>query len=75
MVYVGTLPTPAAQASSVTPGAVAVPGTGLGTAKTLCKSAVDQSAGSFTCGGGLDLGIPGSARFGTYSGLLTFTLI
>jgi len=72
---VGTLPTSAAEASAVTPGAVAAPGTGLGVAKSLCISATGHSAGSFNCSAGLDLGVPGASRSGTFTGLLTLTLI
>lgn len=73
--YVGTLPTAEGEGSIVHAGHTAAPGSGLGAPMTLCGSAVGQSSGSFTCSGGLDLGIPGSARLGTYTGVLTMTLI
>lgn len=73
--YVGSLPTQPDESSVVSAGPVAVPGAGLGVARTLCSAAAGHSAGSFTCGGGLDLGVPGAARLGTYSGVLTLTLI
>ena len=73
--YVGSLPTDDDSASAVSAGPVVVPGSGLGTAKTLCKAEVGHSAGSFTCSGGLDLGVPGASRAGTYSAVLTLTLI
>jgi hypothetical protein len=73
--YVGTLPTAPAESSLVTAGDKATPGKGLGTAKKLCAAASGHSSGSFTCSGGLDLGIPGASRAGTYTGILTLTLI
>ncbi|GAA3588045.1 Xaa-Pro dipeptidyl-peptidase [Klugiella xanthotipulae] len=73
--YVGTLPTAPGEASLVNAGTTATPGTGLGEAKTLCASPTGQSSGSFTCSGGLNLGIPGATRVGTYTGILTLTLI
>ena len=75
MVYVGTLPVPPGQTSVVTPGPTAAPGNGLSSPKTLCKSVAGSSAGSFTCAGGLDLGVPGASRLGAYTGLVTLTLI
>ncbi|MFB8387415.1 Xaa-Pro dipeptidyl-peptidase [Microbacterium sp. NPDC055910] len=69
------LPTDGSQNSVVTPGAPAAPGTGIGDSATLCASAAGHSAGSFTCGADLVLGVPGSTRVGTYSGVLTLTLI
>jgi len=71
----GDLPTVAGQGSVVVPGAVVVPGNGLDVPRTLCRAEAGSSAGSFTCGGGLDLGIPGQARIGAYTGLVTLTLI
>ncbi|PJJ63314.1 M64 family metallopeptidase [Compostimonas suwonensis] len=73
--YVGDLPVAPDETSAVTAGDVAAPGTGLGTASTLCSAETGHSSGSFTCAGGLDLGIPGSSRLGTYTGVLTLTLI
>jgi X-Pro dipeptidyl-peptidase len=73
--YAGTLPTAPAESSLVTAGDKATPGKGLGTAKKLCAAASGHSSGSFTCSGGLDLGIPGASRVGTYTGILTLTLI
>ncbi len=73
----GTLPTIPSQRSAVTAGAVAIPGTGTGLAnsKTLCTSGAGTSAGAFTCGGTLKLGVPGSTKVGTYTGVLTLTLV
>ncbi|WP_326551733.1 HtaA domain-containing protein [Micromonospora sp. NBC_01813] len=59
---------------TVTPGAVAEPGAGLGTARALCTSAAGASAGSFTCGAQLNLGVPASATPGDYTATLTLTL-
>ena len=72
---VGSLPVPEADASLVTAGGIAVPGTGLGTPKSLCSATSGHSAGSFSCTAGLDLGIPGASRLGAYTGLITLTLI
>ncbi|MEU8139281.1 WxL domain-containing protein [Streptodolium elevatio] len=58
----------------VTPGPEVTPGTGLGTAKTLCSSAAGASSGVFTCGGALDLGVPADTPAGTYTSTLTLTL-
>ena len=71
----GSLPTVDEQASVVSPGAPVVPGAGLAEALTLCASASGHSAGAFSCAGGLELGVPGSTRTGTYTGILTLTLI
>ncbi len=73
----GTLPAAPGEATEVTAGAPAVPGsgTGLANARNLCSSAAGVSGGAFTCGGDLKLGIPGSTRVGTYTGVLTLTLI
>ncbi|PJJ63315.1 Xaa-Pro dipeptidyl-peptidase [Compostimonas suwonensis] len=73
--YVGTLPVAPGESSTVTAGETVEPGSGLGEASTLCASAAGASSGSFTCAGGLDLGIPGASRLGTYTGILTLTLI
>ncbi|WFE23694.1 HtaA domain-containing protein [Solwaraspora sp. WMMD937] len=59
---------------TVTPGAVADPGAGLGTARALCTSAAGASAGSFTCGAQLNLGVPAAAASGDYTATLTLTL-
>lgn len=59
---------------TVTPGPVAQPGAGLGTARALCTSAAGASAGSFTCGGQLNLGVPAGAVPGDYTATLTLTL-
>ncbi|WP_436775249.1 WxL domain-containing protein [Yinghuangia sp. YIM S09857] len=58
----------------VTPGPEVAPGSGLGTAKTLCSSAAGASSGVFTCGGALDLGVPADTPAGTYTSTLTLTL-
>jgi X-Pro dipeptidyl-peptidase len=77
-VVVGTLPVPAsAPPATVNAGDAATPGTGTGlaNARSLCSSPAGASAGGFTCGGGLTLGVPGSTRAGTYTGVLTLTLV
>jgi photosystem II stability/assembly factor-like uncharacterized protein len=73
----GNLPTAPGTQSQVTAGATAAPGTGtgLGNARSLCSSGVGVSAGAFECGGGLTLGVPGATRTGTYTGVLTLTLV
>jgi hypothetical protein len=58
----------------VTPGAAAAPGAGLGSARALCTSAAGASAGSFTCGAQLNLGVPPAAPAGDYTATLTLTL-
>jgi hypothetical protein len=59
---------------SVTPGATANPGSGLGSARALCTAPSGASAGTFTCGARLNLGIPTSAVPGEYTATLTLTL-
>jgi len=71
----GGLPTPDGQAGVVTPGASAEPGAGIGESAALCTAARGHSAGAFSCGADLVLGIPGSTRLGTYAGVLTLTLM
>jgi hypothetical protein len=71
----GSLPVAPGTASVVAPGPTAVPGTGLGDARGLCSAAAGASAGAFTCGASLNLGVPGSTRLGTYTGVLTLTLV
>ena len=71
----GDLPAVPGQTSSVIIGPVATPGAGLGVPRTLCRAEVGSSAGSFSCGGGLDLGVPGALRPGQYVAVLTLTLI
>ncbi|GAA3588049.1 M64 family metallopeptidase [Klugiella xanthotipulae] len=71
----GGLPTTESDASVVRAGGTAAPGSGLGSPLSLCAADSGHSSGSFTCGGGLDLGIPGASRLGTYTGILTLTLI
>ncbi len=73
----GTLPVPAGEAPAVTAGPAATPGLGTGLANTrsLCSGVAGHSAGAFQCGATLDLGIPGSTRVGTYTGVLTLTLV
>lgn len=71
----GDLPQAPGQSSKVTPGNVAVPGSGIGVPSTLCESPAGNSAGAFVCGADLTLGVPGSTRAGTYAGVLTLTLI
>ncbi|TDB88243.1 Htaa domain-containing protein [Micromonospora fluostatini] len=58
----------------VTPGTAAAPGSGLGSARSLCTSATGASNGTFTCGAQLNLGVPASAVPGDYSATLTLTL-
>ncbi len=72
----GTLPVAIPQTPIVTPGPLATPGagTGLRDARTLCGSPAGNNAGAATCGGALSLGIPGSTKLGTYTGVLTLTL-
>lgn len=71
----GTLPTSEATSSEVVPGGTAEPGRGLGLPRTLCGASEGRSGGTFQCGGGLDLGIPGSTGQGTFTGVLTLTLL
>ncbi len=73
----GALPTTSNVESVVTAGPVTTPGTGTGLAdaKSLCTSRSGASAGAFQCGGSLNLGIPGATSLGTYTGVLTLTLI
>ena len=71
----GSLPTTEGQAPKVVPGSPEVPGTGLGSPASLCSAPSGHSAGAFSCGGGLRLGVPGSTPAGFYAGVLTLTLI
>ncbi|QAY64582.1 hypothetical protein ET495_16800 [Xylanimonas allomyrinae] len=48
---------------------------GLSVPQTLAAAPLGASAGQFGAGGRLDLGIPGTARAGVYTGVLTLTLI
>ncbi|MFJ6196610.1 Ig-like domain repeat protein [Micromonospora sp. NPDC092111] len=61
---------------AVLAGVAAAPGggTGLGTARTLCKANSGSSAGVFECGAGLTLDIPDSVAPGSYAATLTLTL-
>lgn len=64
--------------STVNAGGVVAPaqqGTGLSVSRTLASSSVKTSGGEFTAGGGLTLGIPATAKAGTYSSILTLTLL
>ncbi|MDR3069197.1 MAG: hypothetical protein LBU50_06820 [Cellulomonas sp.] len=64
--------------STVTAGATIAPaqqGTGLSVSRTLASAPSNASGGQFTAGGELTLGIPSTARAGTYSSILTLTLI
>jgi hypothetical protein len=56
---------------SVSPGS----GSGLGAARVLCSGAASDQPAIAMCGGELRLGVPGSARPGEYTALLTLTLI
>jgi hypothetical protein len=60
---------------TVTAGAAATPGAGLGSTKTLCSAARGGSAGVFECGAGLTLGIPDTTAPGSYTATLTLTLV
>lgn len=71
----GSLPAAPGEEPTVVAGAVAAPGAGLGNAKSLCHAPSGKSGGTFTCSGGLSLGIPGTTRTGTYTGVLTLTLV
>jgi hypothetical protein len=59
---------------AVSAGAAVVPGSGLNLARSLCSSAPGSSTGSFTCGGGLSLGVPFDTPIGSYTAVLTITL-
>jgi hexosaminidase len=61
-------------APAVSPGAAVAPGSGLSIARSLCFSAAGSSTGSFTCGGGLSLGVPFDTPVGSYTAVLTITL-
>lgn len=73
----GGLPTAGEAGMLVHAGDPAAPGsgTGLAQARTLCDAPSGRSAGAADCGGGLSLGIPGNAHAGTYTAVLTLTLI
>ncbi len=71
----GALPADPAHTPVVTPGAVAVAGAGLGDARGLCSAPAGASGGAFQCGATLMLGVPGSTAIGTYTGVLTLTLV
>lgn len=58
----------------VHPGAPILPGDGLATTRTLCAAPAGSSAGTFTCGGALDLAVPGNTAPGVYTATLTLTL-
>ncbi|QEO13970.1 Xaa-Pro dipeptidyl-peptidase [Agromyces intestinalis] len=74
-VETGGLPTVEDEAPIVAPGSVVEPGAGLRAPLTLCTAGSGHSAGAFACSGGLELGVPGSTRSGTYTGVFTLTLI
>ncbi|MEV8517305.1 glycosyl hydrolase family 18 protein [Dactylosporangium sp. NPDC051484] len=59
----------------VVAGPALIPGKGLSTAHTLCSSNLGASTGKFTCGGGLNLGVPFDTPVGAYTAVLTVTLI
>jgi hypothetical protein len=69
---------PAGQpASIVNAGATVAPranNQGLTRSRTLASAPANQSAGQFTAGGVVTLGVPGATRAGTYSSILTLTL-
>lgn len=66
--------------AAVTPGASLTDATqpwldGLAEARTLCSAAAGTSGGTFECDATIYLGVPASAARGTYTGLLTLTLV
>ncbi|MDR0505193.1 MAG: WxL domain-containing protein, partial [Bifidobacteriaceae bacterium] len=62
-------------ASTVTAGSPVNPGTaGLANARTLASAPSGASAGRFTAGGSLTLGVPGNTKVGRYTSVLTLTL-
>ncbi|MER7006055.1 glycosyl hydrolase family 18 protein [Dactylosporangium sp. NPDC000555] len=61
--------------SVVTAGTAKAPGSGLSTPQPLCSSAAGASTGTFDCGATLNLGVPYNAALGTYTGVLTLTLV
>ncbi len=73
----GSLPTSPGSGSVVQSGPNTTPGAGSGLANSrmLCQAQAGSSGGAFTCAAGLDLGIPGSTLAGTFTGVLTLTLI
>jgi M6 family metalloprotease-like protein len=72
----GSLPSaPGDDNAAAGPGAAPGTGTGLANAKTLCSAAAGGGGGAFTCGANLQLGVPGSTLSGTYTGVLTLTLV
>ncbi|MDR3202429.1 MAG: WxL domain-containing protein [Bifidobacteriaceae bacterium] len=63
--------------STVTAGSTVAPnaaGTGLGAVRTLANSPANASAGEFTAGGTVTLGVPATAKAGRYASTLTLTL-
>lgn len=61
--------------STITAGPSVAPGAGLSTPQTLCSAPAGASAGTFTCDATLNLGVPYNTPAGTYTGVLTLTLI
>ena len=61
---------------NVIPGGAANPGagTGLGSARTLCKAENGSSSGVFRCGAQLTLNVPDTTAPGSYAATLTLTL-
>lgn len=59
---------------TVTAGNTVQPGQGLGVARTLASAAPGASAGTFTAGAQLSLGIPADTVPGDYAAVLTLTL-
>ena len=59
----------------VIPGGPLAPGAGLSTAHTLCFASPGASTGKFSCGGALHLGVPFDTPVGSYTAVLTITLI
>ncbi|QGH69624.1 glycosyl hydrolase family 18 protein [Pseudactinotalea sp. HY158] len=60
---------------AVSAGEDQAPGSGLDEASTLCSATGAGSGGSFDCSADLDLGVPSNTTPGTYTGVLTLTLI
>ncbi|MGE3620775.1 MAG: hypothetical protein AB7L84_09960 [Acidimicrobiia bacterium] len=59
--------------SQVTPGAAIT--SGLDTPQTLCSSPAGHSGGEFRCDASVRLTVPASTAKGTYTGLVTITLV
>ncbi len=72
----GSLPAaPGSDTAAAGPGATPGSGTGLANSHTLCAASVGGGGGAFSCGATLAFGVPGSTLSGTYTGVLTLTLV